>query len=121
MLLPGIRFLLEIIGLIGVAWAASVAVGGGGAGLAAAAVAVVVFAIVWALVPAPKAPNGLSPRARQLAGSTILLAVAGAIAWAGQPVAGFAFAIAVAATQAVLLTRDPDLAASVARAAAPHA
>ena len=121
MLLAGIRFLLEIVGLIGVAWAASVAAGGGGAGIVAAVIAVAVFAAVWALVPAPKARNDLSPRARQLAGSAILLAVAGAIALAGQPVAALVLAIAVVGSQAVLLTRDPDLAASVARASARRA
>jgi hypothetical protein len=121
MLLPGIRFLLEIVGLAGAAWAAFALAGGGALGLVAAAIAVAVFALAWGTIAAPKARNDLSPRARQVAGSAILLAVAGAITWAGQPAAGVAFAIAVIALQAVLLTRDPDLTASMAGTATRRA
>ncbi len=101
------RFGLELVGVGAVGlWAAAMVDGmparlvlGIGAGLA--------FVIVWALVVAPKANNGIPQDLRVVIGSMLLLVAAGGLALAGHPPAAGSFAIAIV-LNTVLLFALPD-------------
>jgi hypothetical protein len=54
-----------------------------------------VLAVIWGLVVAPNASNGLAPTVRVLIGSALLLAVALGLALAGQPQPATVFAALV--------------------------
>ena len=97
-----LRFLLELAGL------AALGLSGfqlfdGPARWAAAVAAPAALALVWMLVIAPKASNGLPSSVRELIGSALLLAAAGVLALAGQPRVALVFAALVVANT-VLLT-----------------
>ena len=63
----------------------------------------VALVLVWYAFIAPRGPSPLPPTVRELAGSAILLLAAGALALAGQPMLGLAFATAVVVDQLILL------------------
>ena len=108
MLLLAIRFLVELLGLAGLAyWGATtpaetvprIALGIG---------APLALAVLWGLVMAPKARNPLPLRVRGLLGTALLVLVAGAVAAAGQPGWGIAFAVVVVVDQALILALGLD-------------
>lgn len=106
MLLLAVRFLAEILGLLGLGyWGATASVGTPWRVVLGIA-APLALAIVWALVVAPKADNPLSLRTRELIGTALLVLVAGMLALAGQPGWGIAFAAVVIADQALVLVLD---------------
>ena len=119
MLLLAIRFIVELLGLAGLAYWGAVpptetvprVVLGIGAPL--------VLAVVWAIVVAPKARNPLSVRVRGLIGTALLVLVAAMIAAAGQPGWGSTFAVVVVVDQALILALGLDDMASTIGAMTP--
>jgi hypothetical protein len=118
MLLLAIRFLVELIGVAALAFVGATAPGetlwrvvlGIGAPLA--------LVVVWALLIAPKARNPLQLRVRSLLGTGLLVLVGVALAVAGQPGWGFAFAGLVVADQVLILILNVDgLAAAIGQVA----
>ena len=103
MLFLAIRFLVEVLGLIGLGyWGVTAPVDTPwriGLGIGAP----LVLAIVWALVVAPNADNPLPLRARELIGTALLVLVAGMLVPAGQPGWGIALAAVVIVDQALIL------------------
>lgn len=111
MLLLAIRFLVEIAGVLGIAFV--------GATVPSEMIFRVVFGIglpvalivVWAMVVAPKADNDLPQRLRQVIGSLLLVGVGIALALAGQPGWGMALAAITLADHgliALLGLEDPS-------------
>ena len=120
MFILAIRFLLELVGVAALTWW-GIAVADGPLAAVLAVAAPLTLIVAWGLVAAPKARNPLSLRARQLAGSAMLLVVAAAVALAGQPAAAALFGAAIVVDQALLVLVNPDVAALVARAPRQHA
>ena len=112
-----IRFFAELGGIAAVGYAGfSVAaplpvraVAGIGAALA--------LAVIWGLVVAPKAANGLSQPQKDVIGTALLLVAAGALAAAGQPTLAMGFAAVVLANAALLFV-FPDARERLVRMAA---
>ena len=80
-----IRFATELAGIGAIAYAAfqieaPIPLRGLVAIVAAAA-----FGVAWAALVAPRRTNGLPPLAKDLLGSSLLLAAAGSLAWTGHP------------------------------------
>jgi Protein of unknown function (DUF2568) len=100
----GLRFLLELAGIVALAywgWAAAEPP----LRYLLALVAPAVLIVVWALVVAPKANNSIPQPTRMVIGSVLLLLAAGALALAGQPLVAAGFAILIVANTALLLVR----------------
>ena len=89
-----LRFLLELAGLAALGYVGFQLFDGPLRWVAAAA-APLVLAVIWGLVAAPNASNGLAPSVRALIGSALLLAVALGLALAGQPQPATVFAALV--------------------------
>jgi hypothetical protein len=97
-----LRFLAELAGIAAVGYA----------GLAIAAPlplrvmagigAALALAVVWGLVVAPKATNGLSQPQKDVVGTALLLVAAGALAVAGQPTLAIGFATVIVVNAALL-------------------
>ena len=106
MLLLGIRFATELAGV------AAVALLGASAPLPApwplvlAVAAPLALAGLWSRVAAPRA-RVLSPRARQLVGTAILVLVGTALAVGGQPGWGTVLAVVAIADQLLILALGP--------------
>jgi hypothetical protein len=109
--LLAIRFIVELLGLAGLAYWGAAASTDPVARIALSIGAPLVLAVVWALIVAPKADNPLSLRARGLIGTAVLVLVAGALAAAGQPEWGIAFAVVVVVDQSLILVLGFDDAA----------
>ncbi|MBX3031501.1 MAG: YrdB family protein [Chloroflexi bacterium] len=101
-----VRFLLELASLAALAWWG---VRTGSDDLMRAILAVgapLVFAVVWGLVAAPKARNGLSMRARWAIGGAMMLLAAGALAMVGPVEVAIVLAVLVVVDTLTLLALD---------------
>ena len=80
-----IRFFVELLGIVAVAyWGWQTGPEGIGR-IALAVAAAVALVVVWGFVVAPKAANPLSQQARDIIGTVLLLVAAAGLAFAGQP------------------------------------
>lgn len=98
-----LRFLLELAGLASLAVVGFQLPGDGALRWVAAVGLPLLLAVAWGLVVAPNTQNGLASVHKELIGTALLVAAAGAVAIAGQPVAGIGLAILVVANQALML------------------
>jgi Protein of unknown function (DUF2568) len=99
-----VRFILEVAAYVGAGYAVyqlADGVSGPLRWILAAAASLAVIGLWW-LVVAPRTRNGLSQPQKDVIGSVLMLAIAGAVALAGQPVLAIAYAVAVV-LNAVLL------------------
>ena len=103
-----IRFLVEVLGIVAVAfWGWQT--GPDGIGRIALAVgAAVGLIIVWAFVVAPKADNPLRQQARDIIGTVLLLVAAAGLAAAGQPQLALVFAVVIVVDWLALVVIAPD-------------
>ena len=106
MLLLGIRFLVEILGLLALGYWGVMASSDTPWRIALAIGAPLALALAWALVVAPNADNRLPPRARELIGTGLLVLAAGALALAGQPGWAITLAVVVLVDQILILVLD---------------
>jgi hypothetical protein len=98
-----IRFFLELASLIGAAVVGASA-GDPPAGPLGGLAAAVAFGVIWALWIAPRARFALSPMARHLIGTGIMVAVAIGLVLVGQPVVGEILIALILANAAFLVT-----------------
>jgi hypothetical protein len=68
----------------------------------------IVFIAAWALVVAPNTVNGLSQPQKDVIGTVLLLAAAGALALVGQVPIALGFAVVVIANAALMLVFGAD-------------
>ncbi len=108
-----LRFLLELIGIAAVGYAAFQASDSTILRVIAAVAAPVVLIGAWALIVAPNADNALSQPVRDLVGTGLLLLVAGALGLAGQPTAAAWFAGVVLVNTALLVVFGQDARAAL--------
>ena len=102
-----IRFVVELLGLGFVGYAAWTLAGPGLLGWIAAGIAVVAFAALWGLFFSPRADRGLSWTQKDIGGMVVLLLAAGALAATGQVTAAVIYAVVVIVNAALLfLVRD---------------
>ena len=103
-----IRFIVELLGIVAVAyWGWQTGPEGiGRIALAVAAAAALI--VVWAFVVAPKADNPLSQPARDIIGTVLALVAAAGLAVAGQPQLALVFAVVVVSDWLVLVVIGPD-------------
>ena len=103
-----IRFFVELLGIVAVAyWGWQT--GPEGIGRIALAVgAAVALIVVWAFVVAPKADNPLSQQARDIIGTGLLLVAAAGLAVAGQPQIAIVFAVVIVVDWLALVVIAPD-------------
>ena len=103
-----IRFLVEVLGIVAVAfWGWQT--GPDGIGRIALAVgAAVGLIIVWAFVVAPKADDPLGQPARDIIGTGLLLVAAAGLAVAGQPRLAVVFAVVIVVDWLALVVIAPD-------------
>ncbi|HEX2152581.1 MAG TPA: YrdB family protein [Acidimicrobiia bacterium] len=107
-----IRFLLEVVGLVSLAYWGYHTPSGTPAKLGLAVAAPVLLMVAWAFVVAPKADNPLPQNFRMLVGSGLLLLSAWALAAAGQTrLAGIVAAAIVVNTILLLLFGEAGTAA----------
>jgi hypothetical protein len=97
-----LRFLLELAGLAALGYVGFQLFDGPVRWVTAVA-APAALAVIWGLVVAPNASNGLAPSVRELIGSALLLAVALGLALAGQTQAATVFAALVLVNTVVLV------------------
>jgi hypothetical protein len=90
-----IRFLVELIGVGALAWSAYQAPLDGVARIVVTLGAALGLVVVWALVVAPRAHNGLTQPQRDAIGTGLLALVALAVAGAGEPIAAVVFGAVV--------------------------
>jgi hypothetical protein len=101
-----LRFLLELAGLAALGYVGFQLSDGPVRWVTAVALPAV-LAVVWALVVAPNATNGLAPSVRELIGSALLLAAALGLALAGQALPAMVFAALVLVNTVLLVVLDP--------------
>jgi uncharacterized membrane protein SirB2 len=89
-----LRFILELAGLVAVAWWGFHAADGATGWLLGVA-GIVVFVVVWGLFVAPRARYPQPPRIRLVAGTVILLTTAALLATTGAVAVAVAFALLV--------------------------
>jgi hypothetical protein len=107
-----VRFLLEIAGVVALAWWG---INTGSDDLSRAAYAIGAsggLVIIWALVVAPKARNPIALPTRLLIGSALLLVAARALWVVGPEVLGMVFAVLVVLDTLVLVWLDRPPAAT---------
>lgn len=90
-----LRFVVEVLGLMALGYAGLQASDDTIVSVLACVAAVAAFIVIWALVVAPRARNGLAQPQRDLIGTVLLLLAAVALARAGQPGVAIAFAVLV--------------------------
>jgi Protein of unknown function (DUF2568) len=98
-----IRFLVELAGIAAFGYWGLQATSSPLVAIAAMALA----AVAWGLVVAPKARNRLAQSQRDIVGTAILLVASGALAAAGQPLAGIALALVVILNAVALRALGP--------------
>jgi hypothetical protein len=105
-----LRFLVELGGFAAIGYSAYHAVGAGAGALRwlAGAGAALAIIILWAMVVAPKTQNGLSQPQKDVIGTVILLASAGALAWAGQVPLAIGFVVVVIVNAVLLFVFGAD-------------
>lgn len=92
-----LRFIVELVGIGALAYAAYQVPLDGAARVAVTVAAPVALIVIWAVVVAPKARNGLSQRQRDAIGTGLLVLVAVALGLSGQVIAAAAFGVVVVA------------------------
>ncbi len=102
-----VRFLVELIGIAAVGYWGLQTSAEGFARVVLAVAASSALIVVWSVVVAPKATNGLSQPQRDVIGTALLLAAAGALAVAGQPTLALAFATVVVIDWSVMVWLGP--------------
>jgi hypothetical protein len=102
------RFFVEVLGIVAVAfWGWQT--GPDGIGRIALAVgAAVALIVVWGFVVAPKADNPLRQQARDIIGTVLLLVAAAGLAAAGQPQLALVFAVVIVVDWLALVVIAPD-------------
>ena len=103
-----IRFLVELLGIVAVAyWGWQT--GPEGVGRIALAIgAAAALIVVWGFVVAPKADDPLRQQARDIIGTVLLLVAAAGLAAAGQPQLALVFAVVVVSDWLALVVMGPD-------------
>ncbi|HEX6128571.1 MAG TPA: DUF2568 domain-containing protein [Candidatus Limnocylindria bacterium] len=97
-----LRFILELGGIAAVAFSGYQLAGPSIARWAVAGGAALALIAVWALVVAPNTQNGLSQPQKDIIGTVILLAAAGALAFAGHGGLAIGMAVLVLVNAALL-------------------
>jgi Protein of unknown function (DUF2568) len=97
----GLRFVLELVGIVALGIWGWTAAGESPFRIALAIAAPLVLIAVWARLIAPRSRSPLDPRTRFVVGSGLLLATAGALWAAGHPTAAALFAILIAVNTAL--------------------
>jgi uncharacterized membrane protein len=99
-----LRFLLEVAGYAGAGYVAFELTGRAAGGLRWVLAIFAALAVIglWGMIAAPRTQNGLSQAQKDVIGSVILLAIAGAVLLAGQSVLAIGYA-ALVVLNAVLL------------------
>ncbi|MGN6303085.1 MAG: YrdB family protein [Angustibacter sp.] len=100
-----LRFVLELVMFVGLAWAAAALVSGRWPSIAAAVVAPVVAIGVWGVLIAPGSRRRLADPARLVVELLLFAATAVGVAAAEHPAWGIAFAVVAAANALVLRWR----------------
>jgi hypothetical protein len=108
MIFLAIRFLAELAGVAALAVIGATVPDATAARIALGVGLPLALIVVWGLVAAPKARNGLSQRTRQLIGTALLAGVGVALALAGHPGWGIGLAVIVVADQALVLALGLD-------------
>lgn len=90
-----VRFIVELVGVGALGYAASQAPLDGIARIVLTVAAPAALVVVWAIVVAPKARNPLAQSQRDAIGTVLLVLVAGALAAAGQPTMAVVFGAVV--------------------------
>lgn len=103
-----LRFILELGGVVAVAYAGFHLAGPGPVGWVVAGGAAALLILLWALIVAPKARNGLSQPQKDIIGTVILMAGAGALALAGQLLLAIGMAVLVLVNAALLFAFGHD-------------
>ena len=101
-----IRFALELVGIVTAGYLGYQLAPSGWRPLGAISGAIA-LATTWGLFLAPKASSPIPMSSRELIGTALLLAVAGALALSGQLWWGLGFAALLVANQAALLLVGP--------------
>jgi hypothetical protein len=104
-ILMAARFLAEVAAVAALAWLGTTLPGETAGRIALGVGAPLALVVTWALVVAPKARNPLPALVRELAGTTLLLVVAGLLVAAGRPEWGIALAAVVILGQVLVLAR----------------
>lgn len=103
-----LRLLLELAGLVAVAWW-GIQTGSDSLSRAVLAIgAAALLAVSWGLVVAPRARNDLKPRTRWIVGSVLLLVAAGMLWVVGPAVLAVIFAVLIVIDTIVVLRLDRD-------------
>ena len=114
-----IRFIVELLGIVAVAyWGWQTGPEGMGR-IALAVGAAVALIVVWAFVVAPKADNPLSQQARDIIGTVLLVLGAAALADAGQPRLAVIFAVVVIVDWLALVVIGPGASQALRSSVAP--
>jgi hypothetical protein len=100
------RFVLELVGLAAAGYLGYQLTPSGWRPLAAIG-GTIALATVWGLFLAPKASSPIPLGSRELVGTVLLVAIAGAVALSGQLWWGLGFAALLLANQAALLMVGP--------------
>jgi Protein of unknown function (DUF2568) len=95
MLALAVRFIVELLGVVAIAYWGWQAGPEGIGRIALAVAAAAALIVVWAFVVAPKAANPLSQSVRDLVGTVLLLVAAAALAAGGGPRVAVIFAAVV--------------------------
>jgi hypothetical protein len=102
-----LRFLLELAGIAAFGiWGMNLT-SDPRVNVVVAMLAVAATIVAWALVVAPRARNGLRQPQKDVIGTAILVAAAGALVAAGQPIAGLVLGTLVLANAGVLAALGP--------------
>lgn len=108
MVVLAIRFIVELLGVVAVAyWGWQTGTEGIGR-IALAVGAAAALIVVWALVVAPKADNRLSQPVRDVIGTILLLVAAVGLAAAGRPQLAVVFAAVVIIDWLATVVIGPD-------------
>ena len=102
-----LRFLTELGGLASVGYAGLQVGGPTPVRILAAAFAAAALGVLWGLIVAPNARNGLTQSTRDLLGTALLLLAAGSVAIAGRPGLAIAFAMIVLVNTALMFAFGP--------------
>jgi len=103
-----IRFIVELLGIVAVAyWGWQTGPEGIGRILLAVGAAVALI-VVWAFVVAPNAENPLNQQVRDIIGTVLLLVAAGGLAAAGQPRLAIVFAAFIVIDWLAMVVIGPD-------------
>ena len=102
-----LRFVTELGGLAAIGYAGLQVGGPVPVRVLTAAAAMAALGIVWGLVVAPNAKNGLTQSTRDLLGTALLFLAAGSLAIAGRPGLAVVFAAIVLVNTALLFAFGP--------------